>query len=63
MKLILLIKRIWGLAEMTFRLVNANFSLPEWQAVKMTFFAPLYIPIFLGFTALVCEEYFLDGIS
>ena len=47
---------------MTFRLVNANFSLPEWQAVKMTFFAP-YIPIFLGFTALVCEEYFLDGIS
>ena len=48
---------------MTFRLVNANFSLPEWQAVKMTFFAPLYIPIFLGFTALVCEEYFLDGIS
>ena len=28
-----------GLVEMTFRLVNASFSLPEWQAVKMTFFA------------------------
>ena len=25
---------------MTFGLVNASFSLPEWQAVKMTFFAP-----------------------
>ena len=24
---------------MTFGLVNASFSLPEWQAVKMTFFA------------------------
>ena len=25
---------------MMFGLVNASFSLPEWQAVKMTFFAP-----------------------
>ena len=25
---------------MTFGLVNANFSLPEWHAVKLTFFAP-----------------------
>ena len=25
---------------MTFGLVNASFSLPEWQAVKMLFFAP-----------------------
>ena len=25
---------------MTFGLVNVSFSLPEWQAVKMTFFAP-----------------------
>ena len=24
---------------MTFGLVNASFSLPEWQAVEMTFFA------------------------
>ena len=25
---------------MMFGLVNANFSLPEWQAVKLTFFVP-----------------------
>ena len=25
---------------MTFGLVHANYSLPEWQAVKLTFFAP-----------------------
>ena len=25
---------------MMFGLVNASFSLPDWQAVKMTFFAP-----------------------
>ena len=29
-----------GLVEMMFGLVNVSFSLPEWQAVKMTFFAP-----------------------
>ena len=27
---------------MTFGLVNVSFSLPEWQAVKMTFFAPCH---------------------
>ena len=27
---------------MMFGLVNVSFSLPEWQAVKMTFFAPCY---------------------
>ena len=27
---------------MTFGLVLANYSLPEWQAVKLTFFAPCY---------------------
>ena len=32
-KSILLIKKFWGLVEMTFGLVNASFSLPEWQAV------------------------------
>ena len=25
---------------MTFRLVHASYSLPEWQAVKLTLFAP-----------------------
>ena len=36
----LLIKTFLGLAEMMFGLVNVSLSLPEWQAVKMTFFAP-----------------------
>ena len=39
-RIILLIKKFSELVEMTFGLVNASFSLPEWQAVKMTFFAP-----------------------
>ena len=36
----LLIKTFLGLVEMMLGLVNVSFSLPEWQAVKMTFFAP-----------------------
>ena len=36
----LLIKMFLGLVEVMFGLVNVSFSLPEWQAVKMTFFAP-----------------------
>ena len=36
----LLIKMFLGLVEMMFGLVNVSFSLPEWQAVKMTFCAP-----------------------
>ena len=36
----LLIKTFFGLVEMIFGLVNVSFSLPDWQAVKMTFFAP-----------------------
>ena len=40
MKSILLVKKVLGLVEMTSGLVNANFSLPEWQAVKVIFFAP-----------------------
>ena len=35
MKSILLIEKFGGLVEMTFGLVNASFSLPEWQAVKI----------------------------
>ena len=27
---------------MTFGLVNVSFSLPKWQGVKMTFFAPCH---------------------
>ena len=40
MKSILLVKKFLGLVEMTSGLVNSSFSLPEWQAVKMIFFAP-----------------------
>ena len=41
------IKKCWGLFEMTFGQVNASFSLPEWQAVKMTFFASCHeVPSF-----------------
>ena len=29
-----------GLVKMNFGLVHASYSLPEWQAVKLTFFAP-----------------------
>ena len=39
MKSILLVKKLLGLVEMTSGLVNASFSLPDWQAVKMIFFA------------------------
>ena len=35
-------KRILGLVEMTCGLVHASYSLPEWQAVKLTFFAPWF---------------------
>ena len=38
----LLIKTFLGLVEMMFGLVNVSFSLLEWQAVKMIFFAPCY---------------------
>ena len=40
MKSILLVKKLLGLVEMMSGLVNASFSLPEWQTVKMIFFAP-----------------------
>ena len=40
MKSIQLDEELLGLVEMTSGLVNASFSLPEWQAVKMIFFAP-----------------------
>ena len=36
----LLTKTFLGLVEMMFGLVNVSFSLPKWQAVKLTFFAP-----------------------
>ena len=40
---------------MTFGLVNVSFSLPEWQAVKMTFFAPCTLLSF--FSVLFCHVF------
>ena len=37
---ILLMKTFFGPVTMTFGLVCTSLSLPAWQAVKMTFFAP-----------------------
>ena len=33
-------KNFFEQVEMTFGLVNVSYSLPEWQAVKLTFFVP-----------------------
>ena len=41
----------FGLVEMTCGLVHASYSLPEWQAVKLTFFAPCE---YLDFPSLIC---------
>ena len=40
---ILLIKKGLGLVEMTWGLVHSSYSLPKWQAVKLTCFAPCQI--------------------
>ena len=37
----LLIKTFLGLVIILFGLVNVSLSLPEWQAVKIIFFAPV----------------------
>ena len=44
-KAILRVKTLLGLVEMTSGLVNASFSFPKWQAVKMIFFAPCLVKI------------------
>ena len=53
MKSILLVKKFLGLVEMTSGLVNASFSLPEWQAVKMIFFAPWFVLKMIGMETLL----------
>ena len=45
MKSILLVKKFLGLVEMMSGLVNASFSLPEWQAIKSDFLCTLGITI------------------
>ena len=39
-----------GIVEMTFGLVNASFSLPEWHTVKMNFFAPWSLDVTFGYS-------------
>ena len=53
MKSILLVKKFFGLVQMTSGLVNASFSLPEWQAVKMIFFAPCTYKSLMSITSVV----------
>ena len=43
-------KRVLGLVEKTCGLVHASYSLPEWQAVKLTFFAPYCLNLGMGVT-------------
>ena len=35
-------KKVLGLVEVSSGLVHARYSLPEWQAVKLTFFGPCH---------------------
>ena len=39
-------QRVLGLVEMTCGLLHASYSLPKWQAVKLTFFASCMILFF-----------------
>ena len=50
MKSILPVKKLLGLVEMMFGLVNPSFSFPEWQAVKMIFFVPCSSSLFIMLT-------------
>ena len=52
----LLIKTFLGLVEMMFGPVNVSFTLPKWQAVKMTFFAPWTQIIIFDENTLKCSE-------
>ena len=62
LKPIQLIKKGYGLAEMTCGLVHASYSLPEWQAVKPTFSAPWPVQGTLFFTLIIilCENEILQ---
>ena len=55
MKSILLVKKFFGLVKVTSGLVNASFSLPAWQAVKMIFFAPLPLMHKISTREVVCH--------
>ena len=55
MKSILLVKKFLGLVEMMSGLVNASFSLPEWQAIKSDFLCTL------GITIICIRHYYAKG--
>ena len=59
-KSILLIKMFLGLLEMTFGLVYSNFSLPEWQALKVTIFVPCGFTLFRMNWAMCLKYLLLD---
>ena len=59
----LLIKTFFGLVEMIFGLVNVSFSLPEWQAVKMNFFAPCHVFSKNGHHGKLCYTFFIRKVS
>ena len=49
-------KRVLGLVEVTCGLIHAIYSVPEWQAVKLIFFAPCRLDgVFIS--------YFTTGLS
>ena len=41
-------KKFFGLYKVTLGLVDSSYSLPEWQAVKLTFYAPWVMLLVVG---------------
>ena len=41
-------KKFFGLYKVTLGLVDSSYILPEWQAVKLTFFAPWVMLLVVG---------------
>ena len=41
-------KKFFGLYKVTLGLVDSSYSLPKWQAVKLTFFAPWVMLLVVG---------------
>ena len=56
-KSILLVKKLLGLVELMSGLVNASFSLPKCQAVKMIFFAPCSVSNPSNDQSLMCHHH------
>ena len=63
MKSIPLVKKLLELVEMTSGLVNSSFSLPEWQAVKMNFFAPCHVFSKNGHHGKLCYTFSLEKLA